>query len=50
MTGIRVEKGRVAIGSPIQSVVFQAPGFGRDLYTCTFATVARVTVEGNPDA
>jgi hypothetical protein len=35
-------KGRVAIGSPIQSVVFQAPGFARDVYCCTFATLARV--------
>jgi hypothetical protein len=40
------EKGRVAIESPVQSVVFQAPGFGRELYTCTFTTVARVAVEG----
>jgi hypothetical protein len=42
------ERGRVAIESPVQSVVFQAPGFGRDLYTCTFTTLARVTVEGAP--
>jgi hypothetical protein len=39
-----VEKGRVAVGSPVQSVVFQAAGFARDLYTCTFMTVARVAV------
>lgn len=39
------ERGRVAIGSPVQSVVFQAPGFERDLYTCTFMTVARVFPE-----
>lgn len=45
-----VEKGRVAIDSPVQSVVFQAPGFGRDLYTCTFTTVARVAVEGDRHA
>ncbi|HXJ36042.1 MAG TPA: hypothetical protein VMS22_18580 [Candidatus Eisenbacteria bacterium] len=38
------ELGRVATGSPVQSVVFQAPGFGRDLYTCAFAGVARVEV------
>lgn len=44
------ERGRVAIESPVQSVVFQAPGFGRDLYTCTFTTVARVAVEGEPHA
>jgi hypothetical protein len=42
------ERGRVAIDSPVQSVVFQAPGFGRDLYTCTFMTVARVAVGGEP--
>jgi hypothetical protein len=43
------EKGRVAIESPVQSVVFQAPGFGRDFYTCTFMTVARVAVERASD-
>jgi hypothetical protein len=42
-----VEKGRAAIASPMQSVVFQAPGFGRDFYTCTFATLTRVTVAGD---
>lgn len=36
------ELGRVAIGSPVQSVTFQAPGFARDVYCCTFATLARV--------
>jgi hypothetical protein len=41
------EKGRAAIPSPMQSVVFQAPGFGRDFYTCTFATLARVAVAGD---
>ena len=34
--------GRVATGSPIQSVVFTAPGFGRDAYICSFTTVSRV--------
>jgi hypothetical protein len=38
------ERGRVAVGSPIQSVLFQAPGFARDVYVCTFATVSRVFV------
>jgi len=42
-----VEKGRAAIPSPMQSVIFQAPGFGRDFYTCTFATLAHVTVAGD---
>jgi len=36
------ELGRTAIGSPVQSVTFQAPGFARDVYCCTFATLARV--------
>ena len=36
------ELGRVATGSPIQSVVFTAPGFGRDAYICSFTTVSRV--------
>jgi hypothetical protein len=39
-----VERGRVATGSPVQSVVFQAAGFARDLYACSFMTVARVQV------
>jgi len=38
------ERGRVATGSLVQSVVFPAPGFGRDLYACTFTTLARVHV------
>lgn len=41
-----VELGRVAIDSPVQAVLFQSPGFGRDLYVCTFMTLARVCVEG----
>ena len=36
------ERGRVAMGSPMQSVVFQAPGWAGDVYTCTFGAVARV--------
>jgi hypothetical protein len=27
-----------------QSVLFPAPGWGRDLYWCTFSTVARLEV------
>jgi hypothetical protein len=42
-------RARVAIGSPIQSAVFQAPGFARDVYCCTFATLARVfPIAGSP--
>jgi hypothetical protein len=39
------ELGRVATGSPVQSVVFQSPGWSRDVYTCTFTTLARTFVE-----
>ena len=39
------EKGRVALGSPVQSVVFPAAGPQRDLYMTTFMTVSHVTVE-----
>ncbi len=38
------ERGRVATGSPVQSVVFPAAGFARDLWYCSFARVARVSV------
>lgn len=38
------ELARTEYGSPIQSVLFGAPGFGRDLYMCSFSTVAHVTV------
>ena len=39
------ELGRVATGSPVQSVVFGSAGFGHDLYLCSFTTVTRVSVE-----
>ena len=39
------EKGRVAINSPLQSVVFPAAGPNRDAYVTTFSTIARVFVE-----
>ena len=42
------ERGRVDTGSPLQSVVFLAPGFGRDLYYCSFPTVSRITVASRP--
>jgi hypothetical protein len=38
------ERGRVATGSPVQAVLFQSPGWGRDLYTCTFTTLSRVFI------
>lgn len=39
-----VEKGRVGTGSAFQSVVFQSPGWQRDIYTCTFSTLSRTYV------
>ena len=39
------EKGRVALNSPLQSVVFPAFGGNRDVYITTFATISRVFVE-----
>lgn len=39
-----LELGRVATGSPVQSVVFGAAGFSTDLYLCSFTTVTRVSV------
>jgi hypothetical protein len=38
------ERGRAAVPSLMQSVVFPAPGFGRDLYWCTMSTIARIAV------
>jgi hypothetical protein len=39
------ERGRVDTGSPIQSPVFPAAGFGRDLYSCAFPGISRISVE-----
>ncbi|MFN8038442.1 MAG: hypothetical protein U0Q07_04435 [Acidimicrobiales bacterium] len=36
------ERGRTVTGSPLQSVLFPAPGWDDDVYTCTFTTLARV--------
>lgn len=38
------ERGRVDTGSADQCVVFPAVGFDRDLYYCSFSTLAHVTV------
>ncbi len=38
------ERGRARVPSPVQSVVFPAPGFGRDLYWVTMTTIARLEV------
>ncbi len=39
------ELGRVATGSALMSVVFQSPGWNRDVYTCTFTTISRTFIE-----
>ena len=38
------ERGRARVPSMFQSVLFPAPGFERDLYWCTFSTLARLEV------
>jgi hypothetical protein len=38
------ERGRAAVPTLMQSVVFPAPGFGRDIYWCTMTTLARIAV------
>lgn len=38
------ERGRARVPSLMQSVVFPAPGFDRDLYWCSMTTIARVAV------
>lgn len=39
------ELGRVATGSALFSAVFQSPGWERDVYTCSFATLSRTFAE-----
>jgi hypothetical protein len=38
------ERGRARVPSMFQSVLFPAPGWSRDLYWCTFSTLARLEV------
>lgn len=38
------ERARARVPSMFQSVLFPAPGWGRDLYWCTFTTLARLEV------
>ncbi len=38
------ELARADTGSPVQSVVFSAPGFGRDLYLCSLTTVSHISI------
>jgi hypothetical protein len=40
-----MEKGRAAANSPLQSVVFPAVGWNRDVYITTFPVISRVYVE-----
>jgi hypothetical protein len=42
------EVARADTGSPVQSVLFPAAGFGREVYLCTFTTVSRVSVRSTP--
>jgi hypothetical protein len=37
------EIGRASVPTVFQSVVFPAPGWNRDLYYCSFSTIARIT-------
>jgi hypothetical protein len=39
------ELARVATGSPVQSVLFPAPGFANDAYYCSFTTLARLAFQ-----
>jgi hypothetical protein len=39
-----LERARARVPSMFQSVLFPAPGFERDLYWCTFSTIARLEV------
>ena len=38
------ERARVRVPTMFQSVLFPAPGWGRDLYWCTFSTLARLEI------
>ena len=45
------ERARARVPSMFQSVLFPTAGFGRDLYWCTFSTLARLAVtplQGRP--
>jgi hypothetical protein len=42
------EVARTDTGSPVQSVLFPAAGFGPEFYLCTFTTVSRVSVGTAP--
>jgi hypothetical protein len=38
------ERGRVEAGGPLQAGTFQAPGWDRDIYTCTFTHISRTHI------
>jgi hypothetical protein len=42
------ERARVDSGSPVQSVLFGAPGWDRDLYLCSFTTLTRLRAADGP--
>jgi hypothetical protein len=44
--GTGVERGRASVPSLFQSVLFPCPGWNRDVYYCSFSTVARITATG----
>lgn len=44
------ERVRVDSGSPMQSVLFPAAGWARDVYYCSFSTIARLSALGAGDA
>ena len=41
-----VERGRASVPSLFQSVLFPCPGWNRDVYYCSFSTVARIAASG----
>lgn len=38
------ERGRAVTASPVMSAVFQAPGWDRDVYSCSFPAISRIFV------
>jgi len=42
------ERGRASVPSLFQSVLFPCPGWSRDVYYCSFATLARIAVAPDP--
>ena len=40
------ERGRASVPTLSQSVLFPCPGWSRDVYYCSFTTIARIAVTG----